>query len=285
MKNPLPAIARTLPIVIGPAFFLLPPDTNAALDYARRLLYFALLFGAVGAVKFLLIRMYGQDLPLTTVQSVEHPTAYPKRPLVHRRREIVEVLALIGAILAMIGLLQAVKATMPTEFFTLALGAIFFGAVEPRLASLRWPVSAAGASFIAASTVSALSLFLSTGQWLWQTTGVSLTCGFLMAALSLATSIEGLPTPPPRDRKIISRIATIGIALSPITLGVLVQLKALGPAYLLTFIILPLLSPALNQLKCYEKNGDIPRKISISVAAANLLVLVIVCGVSIFYRR
>jgi hypothetical protein len=172
----------------------------------------------------------------------------------------------------------------PPEAFTLGLAAIFFGSVELRLAALRWPISAALARLIAATAVSYLSLFLSSGAWLWQTFGFALACGCLGAALSLAGSIETLAEAPVRKRKILSRLTILTTVSCPALCGILVQLGEVGSGYLLVFALIPALASTFNHLNSYEKDGAIPPRLLNSMAAGNLLFIVIIAGVGIVYR-
>lgn len=264
---------------------LIPSGMEEQLDYVRRYVFFVLLFAFVGSVKCLLVRLFGGDGKAGTTGAPERVGRYIKRPLVHRGREIVEIVALVGSTLIMLASLQAYRAASPPEIFPLIVLAILAGAVESRLAALGTrPGTTALVAIVSGSALSFLSIFASTELWVWQTLIVCLAFGALSGAASLASALERSPIGEPRHRKMLSRGLIITLTLGPIMLGILVQFRELGLAYLLTFLIIPLFSASLRGLKDYEESGTTPPRLTISVAAASLLFVVIVCGVSVVYR-
>jgi len=285
MSNPLPTIARAIPLLAGPALMLIPSGVEAQLTYARRFVFFILLLSFVGAVKVLLVRLSVGSGDQKGSAGTERIGSYLKRPLLYRGRELIDIIALIAAVFFMLGSMQAYRSASPEAAFPILVIAILAGAIESRLTALRsYPFVTALVAVVSGGAVSALSIFLSLEQWLWQIGCLALTFGILGGAASLATSIQGSTGTEQQSRRLLSRGLIIALVLPPITLGALVQLKELSIPYLLTFLVIPALSPVFRELKNFEETGAVPSRLRISVAAASLLFVVIVCGVSVLYR-
>lgn len=284
MKSLLPFFARAIPLIVGPALTLVPTGDFAQLGYARRYAFFLLLFIFVGAVKGQLLRMYGDAGQPTATRTQARVGSYRKRPLINRGRDIVDVIVLVALAFLMLASMLAYRESTSPEAFSIALATVLVGAIESRLGGLpSWHRCRALMAFVAGSAIANLSIFVSTNAWLWQMVIIGLAFGAGGAALSLAQAIESGATAEAQSRKVLARLLIISIASGPILLGVLVQLRQLSTPYLLTFLIIPALSPVLTALRAYEEKSTIPPRLTAAVAATILLFVVIVFGVSVLY--